>query len=516
MCITSAPSGCEYFALSYVWGREPFLKLVTENEDRLKVDYQLLDEDLPQTFQDAIVITQLFGWKFLWIDALCIVQDDELRKTEQLLLMDEIFECAALTIISADGASVRSGLSGFRPGTRRHSQIIKEIGGLRFAPMSPPLYQIMESEALPWHNRGWTYQEALLSKRVLIFTAQQTYYHCNMASCSEDLHFVPGPKEPQQGVAEIQNHPLYLVSRRHHLSERRDFCLRQHWFSYGPLVEDYSCRHFTFASDVLKALVGILKTMTDPHMERYLCAMPTTLLEWSLMWQPLAPIRRRTCTTSNHHFPSWSWIGWVGATRMPHYFFHPSSLTPVIDCWVFLTPSPDTRRHGPPSVADDGSVRDYTEDEVHRNFLPYRPEATPIEQSMPFRPTMWQTWDRIPDALNSNNPYYREDPDMFMNRIPQHQDDVVAVYPLVEVGVLDFMATSAFFSIESTPLKYGYQGFSELTSSFRIKLRDIWVGTIHLPLTLAEELLVAPLTEAEFIMISETYVCHMCLLQVLV
>ena len=61
----------------------------------------LLDAPLPRTIRDAIHLTQLLGEKYLWIDALCIKQDDAEFKTARILEMDQIYTASALTIIAA-------------------------------------------------------------------------------------------------------------------------------------------------------------------------------------------------------------------------------------------------------------------------------------------------------------------------------------------------------------------------------------------------------------------------------
>ncbi|KAK5655560.1 hypothetical protein OQA88_5491 [Cercophora sp. LCS_1] len=499
MCITAGKPDCEYFALSYVWGRAPFLMLTKENESRLKEEFRLLDEDLPQVFRDAMEVTRIFGVGYLWIDALCIVQDDETRKREQLLQMDEIFESASLTIISADGTNARSGLTRLQPDTRRLSHNIpefKDIGGLHFAPMPPPLDQVVTSSGLTWHTRGWTYQEGMLSKRVLVFTPHQIYYICNLASCSEGIEFIPGPATRREGVAAIQNHPLYCASDRHSFTARSQFRLRQHWFGYAYMIEDYSRRQFTYGSDILKALVGIVKAMTDPHVERYICGLPASFLEWSLLWQPTEALEYRGCTSSGLRFPSWSWIGWKGGVKMPH-LLNPCQLTPTVTSWTFLTPPPD------------GILPSYTETEVRKLFIPYRPEFTPIEQGMPFQPTQWMTWRDLPAHLGAHNATYRDDPQAFMSRVSQHRENIDAMYPLIETGVLEFTTTSAVFEIESATLAYGYESFPRSTaSSFAIRSARDWVGTIHLPLSLARERLKSERTEAEFILLSKTNKTH--------
>ena len=188
MRIAPLPANARYLALSYVWGRTPFLQLITSNFEQLKRKGSLSEQVLPRTIDEAIKLVNMLDERYLWVDALCIVQDDSANKLDQITQMDRIYLCAAMTIVSAGGSDANSGLSGFSPGSRRAQQTIEMIGGVRFVVMSPPLLDLLNG--LTWHSRGWTYQEFMLSKRVLFFTPQLVFYICALQSFAED-HYRP-------------------------------------------------------------------------------------------------------------------------------------------------------------------------------------------------------------------------------------------------------------------------------------------------------------------------------------
>jgi hypothetical protein len=193
---------------------------------------------------------------------------------------------------------------------------------------------------------------------------------------------------------------------------------------------------------------------------------------------------------------------------MPHYRFSLRSISPAIDSWIFLTPNPSESRIAHASKQTEPSQNvEYTKEEIHCDLLPYRPEATQIRQGQPFQTTCWQTWDKILTALQSNNPNYRSDPTGYTDRMQQHQSKINTFHPLIESGVLDFMTTCSAFTIDANPTPYTYYGFpKETTASYRITYGSIWVGTIHLARDTASELLTGTSTEAEFILLSETFV----------
>ena len=88
-CIVKAPAGCQYFALSYCWGdgtKVEHLKLTTANFDQLHTPDELAKNNIrvPSTIRDAIYFTGCLGSKFLWVDALCIIQDNETEMRSSL------------------------------------------------------------------------------------------------------------------------------------------------------------------------------------------------------------------------------------------------------------------------------------------------------------------------------------------------------------------------------------------------------------------------------------------------
>jgi hypothetical protein len=514
MCITAAPTKCRYLALSYIWGQTPFLHLSKSNRDLLQRKDALLTEKLPRTFQDAIGVTQLLGERYLWIDALCIVQDDDVNKEKEILQMDKIFLSAALTIVSADGQDVETGLSGFRDGSRASAQVVEDIGGLRFVLMSPPLSILMEE--LKWPTRGWTFQESLLSKRLLVFTPFQVYYLCNLSSFSEDYHSVKVeahagsvsetmPPDLSRYRRKIQNHPLYSISPRHCLGERRDLRIAQYWFSYSSLVEDVSPRDLTHESDILRSLTGILRVITDPQVEKYICGLPSTILEWALLWQPRGPLRRRSCSCKGYPFPSWSWVGWVGPMQMVHYEVHPAKIFPTTE-WLFCTPESSSERfESPYSGREAQRIPDYTSEHFHRDLFPYYPDVTHAWTGTPIQPTKWVNLNQALDILRIDNQYFQSDTSSYIDRVRRNQSAVDTLHPLIESGVLSFITDSSTFTIDGAPTPYTYHGFPDKTTgSFRITYGNCWVGTINLGKENAASLLRTHVS-AEFIVLSQTY-----------
>jgi hypothetical protein len=145
---------------------------------------RLLPPQLPETIEDAIFITRSLSMRYLWIDRFCINQSEPSEVREQVGQMDLIYSCAYLTIIAAAGATPNHGLPGVgnrgRP-TQPHG-IIREH--MLVSTLLDPRNAIEHSK---WFQRGWTYQEGILSPRRLVFTDYQVYFECSGMYCCEAL-----------------------------------------------------------------------------------------------------------------------------------------------------------------------------------------------------------------------------------------------------------------------------------------------------------------------------------------
>jgi hypothetical protein len=156
MCLVDAEPGCRYLALSYCWGQAPSLSLLKDNKGELMTPHALepLDEKLPKTIRDAIQLTKLMGEKFIWIDRLCLVQDDPDDMQQGIPKMDLVYEGSVLCVIAAAGADADSGLPGVHAGERAVTQHVEEIGpGLRLVKVTN-LYGVLGGT--PYMRRGWT------------------------------------------------------------------------------------------------------------------------------------------------------------------------------------------------------------------------------------------------------------------------------------------------------------------------------------------------------------------------
>lgn len=115
-CLVKAPLNSSYVALSYVWGTQSTLNTTRNNLSRLQKDGSLADRlatPIARTIRDAMGIVELLSEQYLWVDTLCIVQDDNSEKHTEMSKMSMIYANASVTILAVQGENANSGLRGF-------------------------------------------------------------------------------------------------------------------------------------------------------------------------------------------------------------------------------------------------------------------------------------------------------------------------------------------------------------------------------------------------------------------
>lgn len=285
-CLVRATSADKYFALSYVWGE---VQMPSSRRSTLEVRLQpqSLNEkglDLPTTVVDAMLLVESLGERYLWVDGLCIIEDEEGDKTNNVNTMDIIYGKSFATIMAIHGTDANAGLPGVRPNSRapQHTESIvvssryRDHLGYEAGPpgdttenitvVATPAPLKLALEASTWKSRGWILQEALLSRRRLYFTKDWVYFQCNKETqCEAPL------AESEQ--AEFLNRPVPLASStrsKNPLMELKEITpspaktdLRRIFGIYKELVEMYTPRRISLANDIIRAFSGILSVMAE-------------------------------------------------------------------------------------------------------------------------------------------------------------------------------------------------------------------------------------------------------------
>ena len=297
-----------YLALSYVWGSSKGLKTTNANIRLLQQDRALREVrgELPQAIRDAIDFTDAVGEAYLWVDALCIVQDDLSSKATYISRMNEIYGNSLVTLVTLNDPSVDSTLPGVtNPRVLVQSPV--EINGLGLVPRLPQLFSVEQYSA--WSRRAWTFQEGMLPRRCIYFADHQVFWQCRTTYQAEDC-----PDSHDQGASDFER------GRRTNALEREtenDF--RRQFNVYESLIKQYSPKALSFPVDSLFAFAGILSALSEKFGWKFASALPETGFDMALIWRPMFSARLRprssSADSSNPLFcrsPTWCWTAWQG------------------------------------------------------------------------------------------------------------------------------------------------------------------------------------------------------------
>jgi hypothetical protein len=155
-CIVPAPPNCKFLALSYVWGSVNAFKLTKGMLPTVQATGGLnrLWTALPRTIQDAISLTSMLSVQYIWIDSLCIIQDDSVDKETLITYMHMIYDRAFMTIVAAEGKDAHAGLPGVRPSLKPRNQTVEGISpGLK---LMVPKHIVDGLNQSVYESRGWT------------------------------------------------------------------------------------------------------------------------------------------------------------------------------------------------------------------------------------------------------------------------------------------------------------------------------------------------------------------------
>ncbi|KAH8744033.1 heterokaryon incompatibility protein-domain-containing protein, partial [Hyaloscypha finlandica] len=288
LSITKGKLG-RYITLSHCWGGETPYKTTKSNVKDYETGLPL--ENFPRTFRDAIDFTRDLGISFIWIDSLCIIQDDHKDWVEQSKQMGSIYERAYMTIAATSGVNSSSGL--FHDGRPVYvkfpcSPNPLETGYMYFANVSEKPQPENDIELAPLNQRGWVLQERVLSRRILHFASTQVYWECRKHFLCQSKEFIQDMGGLHQwsqlnqmlntwectsfAVAEYDllsdsipmnvPHPLNVpehitVSRQgksNPIWDSQHFIFHALW---ARLIRYFSSRDLTFTSDRENALEGI-------------------------------------------------------------------------------------------------------------------------------------------------------------------------------------------------------------------------------------------------------------------
>lgn len=328
---TAAIGVTPYAALSYCWGGDQQLKTTKATADRLKSGIELIE--LPQTIQDAVFVTYNLGVSFLWVDSLCIIQeDDSSAVASEIDAMGSIYGNAIVTLLASSSSSVHGGFLKYRNYPTRCFELAHKAPDgtmTRVNLIVTPSYSTAPKE--PLDTRAWGLQERLLSPRVLDYRTSCTRWTCREHPTEDALldgFEYPDPYTLTLHSATLSGFPFRKTFRREAYVERReqrhnDNALRnifrvtpiKHLLLWHAIVETYSYRHLTVSLDRLPALSGMARPISSALQSPYCAGLWGPHLAYELLWSKtgdtLAP------RPMNYQSPSWSWASINTAVQFP-------------------------------------------------------------------------------------------------------------------------------------------------------------------------------------------------------
>ncbi|KAF4436373.1 hypothetical protein F53441_13281 [Fusarium austroafricanum] len=314
---TKAITAEKYVALSYCWGSNPSIKTLSGNLEDMKSGIAL--DKLPATYLDAIALTRKLGMKYLWIDALCIIQDSQADWEKECTKMADTYADSYLTIAASSSTSVTSHF--LRPQLEPLPRAAHDQRPIYSEWMKNDKGQVLLKARLmhttgvhwkwrpthttdqqplvePLTQRGWTLQEKILATRLLSISAMEMAWSCKEAifcECSSNLNH----------LREFGGKPLSQISRR---GETFNF--------WHKVIENYSKRKLTQDGDKLPAISAIAAIVQQKIASNYVAGLWTDNIELDLLWRRPSSSRVQAANSS-YIAPS---FGWASITGEIDYF----------------------------------------------------------------------------------------------------------------------------------------------------------------------------------------------------
>ena len=288
--LTSSGPNRKYAAFSHVWGVGSPLRTTkaTFEEHQRSIPFG----KLPQSFQDAVYVTRRHGIQYLWIDALCIIQDSIEDWEIECAKMADIFRNSHLTIAAPDAINSNAGFLHERhiPSVRLpYLGLNGEPSGYMSARPQELINELHYSNDVPLTFRAWAFQEKLLSCRTLYYGNRQIYWECDTAAHYESA----GPYDTRRGGLRVRDNLL------------SGDCDAVVWYW---VVEEYSGRLLTRPQDKLPALSGLASKFQRKTGFHYLAGLWQEDLIRGLSWEMSEADDARWAPKPNVYCaPSWSW-----------------------------------------------------------------------------------------------------------------------------------------------------------------------------------------------------------------
>ncbi|KAF9893544.1 hypothetical protein FE257_010856 [Aspergillus nanangensis] len=303
------PDGVVYVTLSHCWGLHVPVKLTTGGIIQVRKEGIHLDS-LGKTFQDAVEIARQLMIQYIWIDCLCIIQDDKSDWARESVVMQLVYGNSFCNIAATSSSDSRGGC--FRT---REPAVIRPISVAlnnytegrveqRHVYLTDINVWWSRFKQMPLNQRAWVVQERFLSPRVLHFDQDQLAWECNDLTACERF-----PNGTGDLIKEVKmRSPLKDLFQRALAAGHRGLGIHDLW---RPIVQNYSSTGLTHDSDKLIAIHGVAMKIKDIFDCRYAAGLFSHNMESQLIWRVCD--QNTTYRPKEPVAPSWSWAAVGGA-----------------------------------------------------------------------------------------------------------------------------------------------------------------------------------------------------------
>ena len=338
-----------FAALSYCWGGEQPMKCLSSNI--LSYGTAIPFEKQLPTIKDAAKVCQRIGLQYLWIDALCIIQDDSNDKSVEIAKMTSIYGSAAVTIAAARSSSATEGFLGERfPGPREgaivsYRCIDGELGSITLVKLDDDGDGDWFEPVEPIDQRGWTLQERLLSSRIIEFGSRQTRWICPETRSSgfslegftdvwrRDVNFSRKRKTEALDLENIRTtkSTIDFYGRPRNSQFKEYLNAMDHW---KKICETHTERALTLSSDRALAISGIAQIFAELSGDQYIAGLWKSCFHSGLLWK----VEQSTLDPKNipqpttYQGPSWSWLSVNGPVNFGQVCRPSECVAEILSC----------------------------------------------------------------------------------------------------------------------------------------------------------------------------------------
>jgi hypothetical protein len=293
----------KYISLSHCWGSSETLTTTQESYEARTKGIPL--SHLPKTFLDAVIIARHLGIRYVWIDSLCIMQENVADWARESGRMRDIYSNAYIVVAANHARDGSEGCFHQRPARPESKFNLPELGETYTQLLYPGdewTFSGIGFEEEPLSGRGWALQERVLARRILHYNTRQIYLECNHGIVGED-----GCRFENRYCCNLSDLEEGKESESKKGSSKQLGLEHTIWNS---LLWSYGQRKLTKATDKLPAMSGIAKLLKSRLEAQYVAGLWGDALIEGLAWQGIG--HRAPTSTTEYTGPSWSWASYDG------------------------------------------------------------------------------------------------------------------------------------------------------------------------------------------------------------